>query len=266
MPAKSGASHATAAFVSIVIGAFISDFLAAHAEVLTAASERIGRAIAELTGAVVPEEVAGLLAISTFLAFLWGVAYHYPNQRSATGPKDYTADDKRSGSESPMVQRTSSIDEAVDADNPTYRTVAARRADELLCAELRRTLDEARSRLDDAHDRCVDAGRRDRAGRVTELDDAITRAERTIDRMTGPSRQSASTDGGVNDRIRDRLAETHGQVVEAGENLLESVRAVHEASPDVAETHLKECEERFQTLERALADRRDALQELGETT
>ena len=253
-----------AAFVSIVIGAFISDFLAAHVEVLTAASERIGGATTESTGAVVPEEVAGLLAISASLAFPWGVAYHYVDRRSATGPKDYTADDKRSGSESPMVQRASSIDEAVDADDPTYRAAAARRADELPCAELRRTLDEARSRLEDIHDRCVDAGRRDRSGRMIELDDAVTRTGRTIGRMTGPSCDSGSTDGGIDDRIRNGPAETHGQVVEIGENPLESVRTVHEASPDVAETHLEGCEKRCRTLERALADRRDALQEPGE--
>jgi hypothetical protein len=256
-----------AAFLSIIIGAFISNFLSAHVGILAAASERVGGMMTGLTGAVVPEEAAGLLAISTFLAFLWGVAYHYARQRSAAGPKDYTTDNKQSGGYPPMSQHASpGVSEEGKVDGSAYRTVgAAWRADEVLRAELRRTLDEAKSRLDDVHDRCVDTERRERADRATTIIDSITQAERTISRMASGSAPSGQPADRVDENLRGRLVATHGRLTQAGENLLESVRAAHEESPDVAEARFEECEERLQALERALTERRNHVQKLGET-
>lgn len=256
-----------AAFLSIIIGAFISNFLSAHIGILNAVSERVGKLITNLTGAVVSVEAAGLLAISTFLAFLWGVAYHYARQRPPAGPKDYMTDNEQSDGYPPMSQQASpGVSGEGEVDGSAYRTVgAARRADEVLRTELRRTLDEAKSRLDDVHDRCVDTERRERADRATTVIDSITQAERTIGRMASGSVPSSQPADRVDENLRSGLVATHGRLTEAGENLLERVRAAHEESPDVAEARFEECEERLQALERALTDRRDRVQKLGET-
>jgi hypothetical protein len=76
MPAKSGASHAVAAFLSIIIGSFLSNYLAAHESVLTGVTRAVGDRLVTTLGVPAPEVVAGMLVVSSVLAFLWGVAYH----------------------------------------------------------------------------------------------------------------------------------------------------------------------------------------------
>lgn len=266
MPAKSGASHALAAFLSIIIGAFISNFLSAHVRVLTAASERVGGAITGLTGAVVPEETAGLLVISTFLAFLWGVAYHYARQRTESGPKDYTSNTQQSDGNPPMTQHRGSGASEGEISPSAYRTVGtAWRADERLRTDLQRTLEEAKSRLDDVHDRCYDAEQRELADRVTSLVHSVTQAERTISRMTDGSGSSGQAADNVDEDLRTDLTATHSRVIEVGEDLLQTVRTAHEEAPEVADSRLDECEKQLRELERALADRQDHVRKLDET-
>ena len=77
MPAKTGASHAVASFVTIILGAFISNYLSAHSGVLWGLTRSVGGFVVGLTGLDLPEVVTGIVVIATSLSFLWGVAYHY---------------------------------------------------------------------------------------------------------------------------------------------------------------------------------------------
>jgi membrane protease YdiL (CAAX protease family) len=83
MPAKTGASHAIASFITIILGAFISNYLSTHSGVLWGLTHAAGGAVASLVGLDLPEVMTGVLVVATILSFLWGVAYHY--QRHGVG-------------------------------------------------------------------------------------------------------------------------------------------------------------------------------------
>jgi hypothetical protein len=76
MPAKSGFSHAFAAFTSIIIGSLLSNYLAAHESVLTEVTRTAGRFLTTTIGVPTSSTVGGMLLVSSILAFAWGVAYH----------------------------------------------------------------------------------------------------------------------------------------------------------------------------------------------
>jgi len=82
MPVKSGASHALAAFTTIILGAVISNFLNAHSSVLRDLSSTVGGFVTTVGGVDLSNTLVGLLVISTFLSFLWGVAYHIARHQS----------------------------------------------------------------------------------------------------------------------------------------------------------------------------------------
>jgi hypothetical protein len=76
MPAKSGLSHGFAAFTSIVLGSFISNYLAAHESILTGLTVSVGRAVTGTVGIEASDTLAGLVVVGFWLAFVWGLAYH----------------------------------------------------------------------------------------------------------------------------------------------------------------------------------------------
>ena len=76
MPAKSGASHALAALVSIVLGAVISSYIEVYAEPIAGVTEWIGGLVVTQAGLPLPEEMSGALVVIAVLSFVWGVAYH----------------------------------------------------------------------------------------------------------------------------------------------------------------------------------------------
>lgn len=76
MPTKSGASHALAAFTTILLGAVISNFLNAHSRSLRSLSRTVGELVTPVLGITVSNTVAGMLIIATVLSFVWGIAYH----------------------------------------------------------------------------------------------------------------------------------------------------------------------------------------------
>lgn len=76
MPAKSGLSHGFAAFFSIIIGSFISNYLSAHQSLLTDLTVAAGQAAVGLVGLRANRRVAGLVVVGSLLAFCWGIAYH----------------------------------------------------------------------------------------------------------------------------------------------------------------------------------------------
>lgn len=80
MPVKSGGSHAVASFMSIVLGAILSAYLSAHSRLIHSLSESAGSFLQSVLGArfdaALPPRIAGILAISTVISFVWGVLYH----------------------------------------------------------------------------------------------------------------------------------------------------------------------------------------------
>jgi VIT1/CCC1 family predicted Fe2+/Mn2+ transporter len=84
MPAKTGASHAVASFTTIILGAFISNYLSAHSSVLWGLTQSVGGTVTSVVGLDLPEVMTGVLVVATMLSFVWGVAYHF----SRHGPGD----------------------------------------------------------------------------------------------------------------------------------------------------------------------------------
>lgn len=78
MPAKTGGSHAIAAFVSLLVGTMISKYLWSVAPPLGEASLTVMRLLRETTGATIPvdDTLAGAVIVMVVLSFIWGVVYH----------------------------------------------------------------------------------------------------------------------------------------------------------------------------------------------
>lgn len=76
MAITSGASHALAAFSTVLIAAFMKVYLGAHADLIRAGTEVIGAAAVGIFGGPIDDEFAGVLVVATGLSFLWGVGYH----------------------------------------------------------------------------------------------------------------------------------------------------------------------------------------------
>lgn len=76
MPAKSGLSHGFAAFMSIILGSIISNYLSAHETIFTNITQTTGELVISALGLNQSRTVAGMLLISSVLAFLWGMTYH----------------------------------------------------------------------------------------------------------------------------------------------------------------------------------------------
>lgn len=76
MPVKSGLSHGSAAFTSLLVGSVISEYISMHSHVLRRAATLAGRATTASLGLELSGPFVGLVVVSTTLAFLWGVLYH----------------------------------------------------------------------------------------------------------------------------------------------------------------------------------------------
>jgi len=80
MPVKSGGSHALSAFLAIYVGYAVKSYLDAHSTELRTATDVAGvfvvEVLASTVGIRIPEVLAGMLAISVAIAFVWGLSYH----------------------------------------------------------------------------------------------------------------------------------------------------------------------------------------------
>ena len=90
MPAKTGASHAVASFTTILLGAFISNYLSTHSAVLWGVTNAAGETVTSLVGLDLPKVMTGVLVIATGLSFVWGVAYHFSRRRTSDGNRKST--------------------------------------------------------------------------------------------------------------------------------------------------------------------------------
>ncbi len=78
MPAKTGGSHASAAFVSMLIGTTMSKYVWELVPSLGEATLLLLGVIEAVPGLSVPvtEEFGGALLVILLLSFAWGVVYH----------------------------------------------------------------------------------------------------------------------------------------------------------------------------------------------
>jgi len=288
MPAKSGGSHAIAAFLSIVIGALISNFLSAHTGLFRDASQSTGSAVTDVLGLGAPGQVVGLLVIAMALSFGWGVAYHYARQRSAdeNGPNAYARSRKQLSSDMTATPNGSgthratggravgtTADEDTESQLPdalaavipdhSYATVGdATATDETVRSVLSNRLSSARSTLADAHDDLYDADRRADSERVTEIRDAIE----TFDRRIGPdhaTQTGVKAVPGTGEAARAQLREHDAALVVAAEDLQTAASTAREAArTDPGETGdaLDECERVVERLEATFTERRTGLE------
>lgn len=84
MPAKTGGSHALAAFVSMVIGTVLSKYIWTFTPPLAA----IGAAIADglaVVGVDLSHQQSGGLVVVVGLSFVWGVVYHVTRHGGGDG-------------------------------------------------------------------------------------------------------------------------------------------------------------------------------------
>lgn len=76
MPAKTGGSHAVAAFSSMLVGAIISKFVWVQLPSFATLSRELGRLLVLFTGVQYEPKMVGTMLLGAGLAFCWGVAYH----------------------------------------------------------------------------------------------------------------------------------------------------------------------------------------------
>ncbi|WP_136686787.1 ribonuclease P Rpr2/Rpp21/SNM1 subunit family protein [Halorhabdus amylolytica] len=261
MPAKTGASHAVAAFVSILLGGLISDLLGTYATAFTDLGRVIGRPVASTIGLAIPATTTGHLLIATVLAFGWGVAYHYARHGDDDGETENVgALSKNSGVDHPSNPDDSDGSEALaGVVTVDYTPDSARTADAEVGSYLESTLrDDVRPKLAATHDLLVDRERRELAERVSSLASDIE----TIERAISPSLETTMPDPGR----RNGLKDSHSDLLEtvtalrASTSILES--ALREGQPDVA---IKECRSRYEELREANERRRRLIEQASET-
>ncbi|QGX95647.1 hypothetical protein EI982_13010 [Haloplanus rallus] len=76
MPAKTGASHAMSAFVSLIVGTVLSKYVWTYTPPLAEAGAVVGRHLVTLIGVPLSRELTGGFVVVLALSFLWGVLYH----------------------------------------------------------------------------------------------------------------------------------------------------------------------------------------------
>lgn len=277
MPAKSGASHAMAAFLSIILGSIISNFLSAHTDLLTNLSERIGGGFAGAIGvSSLPENAMGLIIISTVLAFLWGVAYHHARHRTSdrkNGRKNYVTDNQSTNETQQMSQYAVTHDETdhpvQNGDDTQPQLGSGDESETEYLKKVERDLDHVKSGLDQLYDRLYDAGKREAAERVSNLVTDVTTIERTVTRAETlaasqllESKNATKSAEESPETVRD-LARTHDRLVNTAEELISTVEDATN-STDVNNSFFEECELLLRDLERTLSKRQDILDQRGD--
>ena len=266
MPATSGASHAGAAFVTILLGATIKSLLGSHTDLINDLSESIGSTIGSTVGASVPEELAGVLVISTVLAFLWGIAYHHA-RHSTDDSVDRRNNYQSHGPSMSIGATMEAATAAVDGEHAYGTFEQAKQTDTRLRGSLARELENATSRLTDLHDRLYDADDRDRAEHASALRDHLSTVTRDIDthvELDGTRESTEPSTTAVSIATQGGLQATHTALEEAVETVTDEVQAAH-SEGTMSEQHRQECQQLLRDIERTLDERKRLLQTIGET-
>ena len=262
VPAKSGASHAVAAFLSILLGGLISDVLGTYASVFSDFSQSLGEPIVGVLGGSISATTTGHLLIATGLAFAWGVAYHYARHGS-------TRDEPAPRVEGPTANPAA--DDLPDPDGGDvpealagivtggYAPESVGAADGEVQSYLETTLGgDVRSRLARTHDRLVDAEQRSLAERVASLESDIE----TLQRSLSPALAATVADP---DR-RDALRASHVDLVEATAALRASADTLESAAQDGRpDSAIAECRGRYEALRNAHQRRRRLIEQASDT-
>jgi len=77
VPAKTGASHALAALVSMLAGSVLSKYVSEVVPPLASTGEAVSSLLVAATGVALPRPLTGSLVIVLALSFVWGTIYHY---------------------------------------------------------------------------------------------------------------------------------------------------------------------------------------------
>ncbi|QLH79839.1 hypothetical protein HZS55_22190 [Halosimplex rubrum] len=77
MPAKTGASHALAALVSMLAGTVLSKYVWELLPPLASVGESVSAGLVAATGVALPRPLSGSLVVILGLSFVWGTIYHY---------------------------------------------------------------------------------------------------------------------------------------------------------------------------------------------
>lgn len=268
MATTSGLSHAVAAFLSIIIGALLSNFLSAHSALLNRFSEGVGGVIVGITGISLSEDVTGLLLVSTVLAFFWGVAYHHARHRQRRKPErenNYMTANRHTESTGQMS--TSSADSVPNHERMaafSYQTVHdVRDADEHVLGKLQQDISTVKSRLDDAHDRYHDADDQERLKHVNDLLESVTSLERDV-AYAPEFPESANETREIDAVTRRKLLVAHTRLCEAPTDLLEVLDEL-ERSETSESTVDEQCSYLLRDIERALNQRTELIERLGDT-
>jgi len=253
MPAKTGASHAIASFGSIVLGAYIS----AHTSLVTGLSRSIGESVLSTVGLSLPESVTGMLLISTGLAFLWGVAYHFARHGSDAPSTPSQPDTSASA---PARDDGIAVPEPLAGvvSEPYSSPDSIASADAELRSHLTTELSVARSVLDDMHDRFVEVDDRDGASRAGSLSDTLRQVEQ---RLT--ARQDAVPADAVSLRDRSAMVSIHTDLVTAVDRLHEELDALDQSNPDADGEHFETARRRIRDLQTAIERRQQRLDQGG---
>lgn len=80
MPAKSSGSHISGHLVSYIAAAFLVKHINTYVPPFSDLSHMAGGLFTGLTGVNMPDEISGMLVISTLLIAAWGIGFHYYDQ------------------------------------------------------------------------------------------------------------------------------------------------------------------------------------------
>ena len=89
MPAKTGGSHALAAFVSMVVGTVLSKYIWTYTPPLAKVGAAVGDGLRAVTGVGLSHQQAGALVVVLALSFAWGVVYHVARDSAGNGNSKY---------------------------------------------------------------------------------------------------------------------------------------------------------------------------------
>jgi hypothetical protein len=274
VPTKTGGSHALAAFVSIVLGSLISNFLAAHTGLLTALSRSVGSVVTSVLGVSVPWRVTGMAVIATGLAFVWGVAYHYSRLEEMTagevnqdvGATTTSQADARPSREHANAESNSVGQAEADRVRETipaysYRTPEdAKATDRAIRETTERKLSMIRSALDRMHDTLYDQGARDDAERVAEIREHVALLRQRVETST-PSGDVSTVAAQSYEPVRRRLVECDAELITAIEDVEESVADTEAGIGPERDSYLTQLERQLANIEQILSKRQNILEQ-----
>lgn len=258
MATTSGASHAIAAFIGILISGLISNFLGTYATVFTDLGGVIGETVTGMLGVSLPATTTGHLLVATILAFAWGVAYHYARHGTETDTEIEIESEPSPSTNGPsdgvgvpevlagVVTSEYVVDEIHTVDRQVQKHISTVLADGI------------EPRLTESHDRLVAEDQRDIAEQISSLQSDIDHLERSL--------SSFSAESIVNRDQTTQLKDTHVTLVESATALKATSETLLSATRDGdVESALKNCRTQYRALRDAHETRKQIIEQASDT-